>query len=148
MCVIWYLLSKEYNLLQRINILQKRAIRIVTNSHFLQSTDVLFKKLSILKINDLYTFHVACFMYKYSKDLLHVPPIFDNYFILNRCVNNYETRSSNNLYVPFYHDKLSRSTIRFVGPMIWNYIDIFLKQSPFLSSFKKKFKLQLIRTYC
>ena len=85
-------------------------------------------------------------MYKYSKDLL--PPIFDNYFILNRCVNNYETRNANNLYVPFYHYKLSRSTIRFVGPKIWNYIDLFLKQSPSLSSFKKKFKLQLIRTYC
>ena len=42
----------------RIHILQKRASRIVTNSNFLQSTDVLYKKLSILKINDLYTFHV------------------------------------------------------------------------------------------
>ena len=41
-----------------------------------------------------------------------------------------ETRNSNNLYVPFYHYKLSRSTISFVGPKIWNYIDIFLKQSP------------------
>ena len=144
-CIIVWGKCAKY-LLQRIHILQKRAIRIVTNSHFLQSTDVLFKKLSILKINDLYTFYVACFMYKYSKDLL--PPIFDNYFILNRCVNNYETRNSNNLYVPFYHYKLSRSTIRFVGPKIWNYIDIFLKQSPSLSSFKKKYKLQLIRTYC
>ena len=57
--------------------LQKRAIRIITNSHFLQSKDVLFKKLSILKISDLYTFPVACFMYKYSKDLL--PIFFDNY---------------------------------------------------------------------
>ena len=49
--------------------------------------------------------------------------------------------------VPFYHYKLSRSrpTIRFLGPKIWNYIDTFLKQSPSFSSFKKKFKLQLIR---
>ena len=43
-------------LVDRLFILQKRAIRMVTNSHFLSPTDNLFKKLNILKIQDLYFF--------------------------------------------------------------------------------------------
>ena len=132
-------------LLNRIHILQKRAIRVVTNSHFLTSTDILFKKLNILKISDLYTLQAACFMYNYSKGLL--PQLFNYYFVLNNCINTYETRNSCNMYVPFFHYKLSRSSIRFIGPKIWNTIDTELKQSPLFSSFKRKYKMQLINKY-
>ena len=74
-------------------------------------------------------------------------PIFCRSFwccFLHHRINKYKTRSSNNLYVPFYRYQVSRSTIRFIGPKVWNTVDTFLKQSPSLSSFKKRFKLQLI----
>ena len=38
---------------QRINQLQKRAIRIITLSNFNSHTDPLFKKLNLLKVNDM-----------------------------------------------------------------------------------------------
>ena len=143
-CIVIWGKCANY-LLDRIFILQKRAIRIITNSHFLTSTDRLFLKLNILKVRDLHTFQVACFMYKYFKGLL--PPLFNNYFTLNHHINKYKTRNSENLYVPFYRYQVSRSTIRFIGPKVWNSTDTFLKQSPSLSSFKKRFKLQLIENH-
>ena len=141
--IVWGKCVKS--LVDRIFILQKRAIRIITNSHFLSHTDKLFKKLNILKIQDLYSFQVACFMYKYSKNLL--PPLFDDYFILNRCINSYETRNSDKFYIPFYRYKLSRSTIRFIGPKIWNSTNTSFKLISSFSSFKKKYKFQLINEY-
>ena len=39
----------------------------------------LFKKLSILKMNDLIEYYVAIFMFKYNNNLL--PPVFKNFFV-------------------------------------------------------------------
>ena len=85
-------------------------------------------------------------MYKFSKDLL--PDIFEDYFICNNKVNSYRTRNSESLYIPFYRLSLSRNSIRYTGPNIWNSITPSLKLCPTLSSFKRQFKLQFLNAYC
>ena len=40
--------------LNKLRILQKKAIRIITQSHYLAHTDPLFSKLKLLKLDDLY----------------------------------------------------------------------------------------------
>ena len=51
--------------LQPLFILQKKAMRIMTFSKYDDHSSPLFKKLKIIKLFDLITFHVSCFMHKY-----------------------------------------------------------------------------------
>ena len=103
-------------LLQKMFLLQKRAIRIITKSPYLAHTEVLFKKLRILNIHDLHSYFAASFMFSYLKNF--VPDTFKDFFTLN--VNRYETRNSNNFYIPNYRHNFSRSMIRYKGPELWN----------------------------
>ena len=50
--------------LQPLSIMQKKAMRIMTFSKYDDHSSPLFKKLKIIKLYDLITIHVACFMYK------------------------------------------------------------------------------------
>ena len=58
--------------LHKIVILQKRGLRIITNSNFRSPSSPLFKMLNILRLQDIYIFQCAQFMYKAKNNLLPV----------------------------------------------------------------------------
>ena len=62
--------------LDRILKLQKKAVRIITNSHFLAHTDNLFHDLKILKIEDIFNLKQIVFYHKFINDQL--PPTLAN----------------------------------------------------------------------
>ena len=107
--IIWG--STASYLLQKIFLIQKRAIRIITNSTYLAHTEPLFRKLKILNTYDLHRYFVACFMFSYSKGTL--PDILNNFFTLNSTVNMYLTRNINNFYLPTYKYNFSRTVVKY-----------------------------------
>ena len=129
-------------LLHKLFLLQKRAVRAITNSHYLDHTRNLFLKLKILDIYDINNLQVAIFMYSFCKNVL--PDLFKEYFIYNRDVNKYETRNTHKLYVPFYRYNFARSQVSYKGPIIWNMLPDEFKQCPNIFNFKKKYKGFLI----
>ena len=54
----------------RLEILQKKAVRIVTKSNFIAHTDPLFRQLNVLKIKDMFKVKILKFYYKLSYGLL------------------------------------------------------------------------------
>ena len=80
--------------LYRINLLQKRVIRIINREAYDAPTDPIFKDLNILKLNDIYLLQLGIFMYKYQNNLL------PNSFLRTDQVHNYNTRASRLFYVP------------------------------------------------
>ena len=56
--------------------LQKRALRIISNSSYLSHTKPLFEKYNTLNIFQIYSKDVGIFMYKYRNGLL--PLSFDH----------------------------------------------------------------------
>ena len=72
--------------------LQKKAVRLITFTSFDAHSIPLFKKLSILKMNDLVEYYVAIFMFKYNNNLL--PPVFKNFFVSVSNIHKYQTRSA------------------------------------------------------
>src|SRR5271163_3285410 len=56
--------------LQRLVVLQNRAVRLVTRSTFRSSCHPLFVCLNILKLSDINKFQIALFMYKMKHHLL------------------------------------------------------------------------------
>ena len=64
--VIWGHTFKSY--IDKIFLLQKRAIRIITKSDFRSSTDPLFAELNILPIHDLIKLHTLLSMFKLQNE--------------------------------------------------------------------------------
>ena len=85
--------------INKILVLQKRALRIITrNDTFLSvpgplyPTDPLFYKLGILKVQDVFKLQVSTFIFNCLQ--LNAPTIFHNWFKLNYTIHNYNTRST------------------------------------------------------
>ena len=127
-------------------ILQKKAIRIITFSHFQSHTSPLFKKFNLLKLPDIVHLYTAVFMHQFHKG--NLPEKFNNYFTLVSNQHSYNTRlaSKATFILPLVRTNYGLFNIRFCGPKVWNSIEESLKSlSTF--SFKKKLKQQLILAY-
>ena len=78
--------------LNRIFLLQKRAVRAMTNSNHLAPSAPLFAQLNILDIFNLNSLYITKFMFSYHQRLLPSP--FLNLFPTSGQIHNYDTRTS------------------------------------------------------
>ena len=62
---------------ERIELLQKKAIRLITNSSYTVHTTPLFIELGLLKIQGMFKLKLLKFYYKLSSNLL--PQYFESY---------------------------------------------------------------------
>ena len=61
----------------RLTVLQKRIVRIITASKYNAHTEPLFKKLGLLKLEDMMKHNTLKFYYKFKKN--KIPSYFKNY---------------------------------------------------------------------
>src|SRR6218665_1587269 len=78
--------------LSRLVILQKRAIRVVARVSSRKHTGPIFSRLKILNIEQIKTFQVGKFMYRYHHGLL--PLAFRGFFKLGTEIHSYFTRNA------------------------------------------------------
>jgi hypothetical protein len=128
-------------------LIQKKIIRTCTNSVWLAHTDPLFKSLKTLKINDLYTFQLAQFMYQYHYNQLPSDILDQDYFVTNKDIHSYNTRHCDNLHVKLTNTRLAENIPRIQGALLWNSLHSTFKQSPSLQIFKRRLKDHLLTNY-
>ena len=75
--LLWGTTYQKY--LHPLEILQKKAIRIITRSPYNAHTAELFKRLNILKFHDLVNFEIEKFMYQFSTKSL--PNVLNTIFV-------------------------------------------------------------------
>ena len=126
-------------------LLQKRALRLITNSHYLAPTEPLFYQLKTLKVGDINTLQTAIFMHKYTFNQL--PSVFHDFFTPNSKIHSYPTRQSSNYHLENPRILLAQKSLKHHGPDVWNSLPDNLKQCQNLSSFKKHFKEILLSQY-
>ena len=131
--------------INRIFLLQKKAMRIVTHSSYLSHSGPLFSSSKVLNIMDLNKLNIALFMFCYKQNLL--PNSLMNYFHLNTSVHNYSTRISRNIHIPQCNTSLFKNSIFFQGPVIWNSVPVDIQNSSSVSVFKRKYKMFLLSKY-
>ena len=76
--------------------LKNKIIRIITNSHFLDSSEKLYSETGILPFATLVKYRIALLMFKIAK--LTVPISISRLFKLNSDVHNYNTRQAHHIY--------------------------------------------------
>ena len=107
--------------LHRIVILQKRAIRIISKSNFDDHTSPIFKSLGILKFHDIHIAQISQFMYSYTKSLL--PDKFCNIFSTHRQIHSHNTRYALNFCLPLCRINISKFSVLYQGPKLYNTLD-------------------------
>ena len=127
--------------------LQKKAIRIITCSKYLEHTNPIFRNLRLLRVGDLYKLQVALFVHKHNYNYFSYTSL-NHFFHLQRAPNTHATRNvSHRLFIQSYRTEVRGKSINFIGPRIWNSIplDIRTIQNPI--EFKKNLKSFMISLY-
>ena len=78
---------------------QKKILRIITFSKYLQESRQLFISLQMLNIYELNSYQIGLFMYSYTKGSL--PSAFSNYFSSNNTIHKHYTRSSKKFHMKY-----------------------------------------------
>ena len=119
-CLVW---AQNYSTIQRIIILQKKAIRIINLQPRNFHTSPLFKQNSILKFQDKICLENILFISKSLNNLS--PSVFNTWFSFSSDQHNYETSSSTqgNLMKPFYKtNRYGKYSITASAVELWNNI--------------------------
>jgi hypothetical protein len=125
--------------------IQKKAVRLITNSIWYAHTLPLFHILKLLTLYDINKLQTACFTYLALHHLLATH--FEHYFQLNSLIHEHNTRSSSNLHSVFHSTSLRSYTITIKAPSIWNSLNLDIKSAKTIYSFKTKYKYFLTSTY-
>ena len=113
--VIWA--CAKPTLLNKIEVLQNKAIRLITNSGYRAHTTVLYKELNVLKLYDIYLKQVLIFMFKVKNKLLPLSCL--QYFKINDN-RNYVIRNSNFFLHPPFRTDIRQQCIVVSGPRLWD----------------------------
>ena len=134
---------------ERLSNLQKRAIRIMTNSKYNAHTDPLFKSLKLLKIKDI--FDVQCMKIWYNIVNNNLPTYFASMFRYNREFYDIQTRGHELL--PLYPVRTSNAwnaLIYRIPELLCKYPTAVLEKARTHSimSFTSHVKFHLLDSYC
>ena len=140
--IVWG--DKNNSNLNSLFITQKKIVRTCTNSLWLAHTTPLFISLKKLKFFDIYSYQLATHMYRYHHDLLP-PGLPNNHFPTQANIHDYNTRQANDLHVDPTNTKLALNNIKTQGPLTWNKLNIKIKNSPSLASFKTNLKKHILK---
>jgi hypothetical protein len=134
--IVWA--SGHSGLIEKLQIAQKRIVRIVCNLSWNAHTRPTFLKLNILHIVEINTFQIGCFMYRAMKGLL--PSHLMQYFTPTNAIHSHYTRHCNDLYLSRHRTSIRADSIRIRGVKVWNAVTTSIQQAPSFPIFKKNFK--------
>ena len=122
--------------LNKLLLLQKKIVRIITGESYLAHTTPLFRRTGILKVKDLHIYLLAIHSYKeYHMHNLRQPN------------HTYDTRNRNDAVPQFQRLTLTQNSIHFAGPVVWNSLPADIRAISALQRFKISVKDWLIAGY-
>jgi len=131
-CIVWG--GACATALFKLQVLQNRAVRLITRSPFRSSADPLFKQLHLLKIADIRKLQIVLFMYK-CKNLL-LPNSCLGYCLINNRIS-YDMRNRQDFLTPTFRTNIREQSISVMGPRVWQLIPIVLLHSESLDILKR-----------
>jgi len=141
--ILWGSAAKKH--MNKIWILQKKAIRILASTLYNAHTNPLFHKLRILKIWDIYHVQLAQFMFKmYRKEL--PKPLLERH-VINFQIHEHYTRNCNNPRKILIKTSTASKAIYYQATCIWYNINNEMKHIPEYSVFSNKLKTHLLSQY-
>ena len=134
----------------KLHLLQKKAIRVISNSHYIAHTEPICKRLHMLKVSDMFRLAIWKFYYKLMNNKL---PSYFNYMKPNLpVICNYYGIRKPKFPLPFIRHVFAEQLIQYNLIRIINddiesvgIMDVVLTQS--FCAFKSNIKHRIISTY-
>ena len=136
--------SANISILHPLVSYQKKLVRIVTKSDFLEHTNPLFRQLKILRLEELFSYHAQLFMYKTLVQDRY--PSFKRSILDNQTNHNYSTRD-NGLRLPYCRTMKCKQNLSYQATKNWNSLPPTIKDSVSLITFKKACKSYHLNKY-
>ena len=133
--------------LNPLQTLQNKAIKLIEGLNHWQSSTTAYKKLKILKINELVKFEIGKFLHRQFNNKL--PLNFQNYFVGLNQIHTIDTRrrlTGCNYRIPLYKTSRMQRSIKYKGVIIWNNIPFDVRKNTF-RKFKSNYKDLLTANY-
>ncbi len=128
--------------LKRLEILQKKALRIIDHAKYNAPSAPIFKKWKILNIADLIELEVTKISFRYVKNALPTP--IKNLFQPNSYTHNYGTRFRNFPRTAKHKSSIFNKSFLVKAPSLWTSINVPGIAKKSMGSFKRQFvKLKL-----
>ena len=143
--LVWQFTTSDN--LEKINVLQKKCIRLLTFSDFNAHSNNLFFNLDLLKLEDVLEYSVIIFFFNLYKG--RIPNVLSTNFKARNSIHSYPTRSSNCLdRRPVKTTRYGINSISYRGVSMWNEfckrtfnLDRILSNNNIKSNLKKQFLL-------
>ena len=113
----------------------KRIIRIICDAGYRDHTNPLYKKLNILKFEDIYKYNVLIYMFKARRE--------GEYLV----EHNRVTRNRDIARSTYHRTELSQHAVSYTGPKIWNSMPSNVTSIQKLGQFKQSIKKIFIDGY-
>ena len=120
-CQLW---GQNQDQINQTITLQKKAIRLMTFSHYLAHTSTLFKELKILKLTDIIRSYNILFTHSTLNN--KSPIIFKKYFTFKMTAHRHFSQNTQfnipkgSLEIPLYKTKSGQQSIKFICSTEWN----------------------------
>ena len=144
--IVWG--NSNFTTINKLVCLQKKAMRIISNSGYRSSTTPIFKKLSILKLTDLYKLEISLYMFKCLHCLL--PNVCNQNGPTLRPIMPQQTRANSILYnfiQPGCRTTVRERSLALQGPKLWNSLPCSSKEILSLNIFKNHIAKFTINAY-
>ena len=141
--ILWGVAAQ--NLIKPIEILQKKAIRLLGNSTYNATTAPIFKSLNLLNVKDINKLQMYKLLYKLHDNTL--PKTLKDMFTPNYEIHQHHTRNRNNPHILHRRTAISEHSIVFSGPTLWQQLPHSHKQIKTIHSFTREIKKRMIQNY-
>ena len=131
--------------MSRLKILQKKAVRLITKSKYNSHTSPLFRKMNLLKIEDIFTVQCIKLYLKYKLDIL--PEYHSLQIVTNSDIHSHFTRHNQDLHQQPTKKTLEEQLLNFKIAQEWNKIPNYIKDNLKTISSIGKLKQYLISKY-
>ena len=131
-----------YNL-NRLIIIQNKAIRTIFNISNRCNTDKYYKILNILKFTDIVKLNTLKFMFGIFNNF--TPIIIKNMFSINQCI--YSQRKIFKFVIPSFRLNIKKFCITHNGPFLWNLLENRFKLLYNINTFTRSLKYNYISMY-
>ena len=115
-----YGMTSQENIL-KIQTMQSKLLKILTNKPIRYSTNQLHNDLNILKVKDIVNQEILLFVHNFMNNKL--PDVFARYYTHRKDIQTIQTRNiENKLVIPMVRTDFGASSLKVVGPKLWNQI--------------------------
>ena len=140
----WATANKTSQEIIRVRLI--KVLRIILFCNLYTPTSQMYKKLQVLKVEDIYQLELAKFMYQLHHNQL--PKNFYHSFRKINAIHQHETRLINSTayYRPRINKLFSQKLLSHRSSKLWDNVESELKSMHWIP-FKKAYKLKLLKEY-